>query len=88
MENNLNYWLEIGGIGLAAGENRIEIETKILHEGEINRARYMPQKPNVIATKTLSGEVHVFDYLQHPPTPVSQEQIRPEIRLIGHTAEG
>jgi len=28
--------------GLSAGESRIEIETKILHEGEVNRARYMP----------------------------------------------
>ena len=32
-----------------------EIEVKILHEGEINKARFMPQKSNVIATKTTSG---------------------------------
>jgi len=79
---------EVGGIGLAAGENRIDIEKKILHEGEINRARYMPQKYNIIATKTTSGEVHVFDYLQHPATPVSHDQIRPEVKLIGHSLEG
>jgi histone-binding protein RBBP4 len=77
-----------GGIGLATGENRIEIETKILHEGEVNRARYMPQKSNVIATKTISGEVHVFDYSQHPSKPESDTQIRPELRLVGHTKEG
>lgn len=45
------------GIGLASGENRIEIETKIPHKGSVNRARYMPQKSNIIATKTESGEV-------------------------------
>jgi len=31
-----------GGIGQASGENRIDIETKIVHEGEVNKARYMP----------------------------------------------
>jgi len=33
---------DISGSGIAIGDNRIEIETKILHEGEVNRARYMP----------------------------------------------
>lgn len=80
--------IEVGGIGLAAGENRIDVETKILHEGEVNRARYMPQKPTIIATKTISGEVHVFNYLQHPAIPASLDQVRPEVRLVGHTAEG
>lgn len=53
---------ETQGIGLAAGENRIEIEIKIPHKGTINRARYMPQKTNVIATKSDSGDIYVFDY--------------------------
>jgi hypothetical protein len=48
----------------------------------------MPQKYNVIATFTVSGEIHVFDYSQHPTTPLSLEAIRPEIRLTGHTSEG
>lgn len=42
---NINWKLnykDIGGFGLAADENKIEIETKIPHDGEINRARYMP----------------------------------------------
>ncbi len=29
----------------------------------------MPQKCNVIATKTISGEVHVFDYTMHHSKP-------------------
>lgn len=33
---------ENSGIGKASGESRIEIETSINHEGEVNRARYMP----------------------------------------------
>lgn len=48
----------------------------------------MPQKYNVIATKTTSGEVHVFDYSQHPATPVSLDHVKPEVRLVGHTCEG
>ncbi|XP_019851362.1 PREDICTED: histone-binding protein RBBP7-like [Amphimedon queenslandica] len=34
---------EYGGFGSVAG--KIEIEVKINHEGEVNRARYMPQSP-------------------------------------------
>jgi histone-binding protein RBBP4 len=80
--------IDVGGIGLASPDNRIDIETKILHDGEVNRARFMPQKYNVIASHTTSGEIHIFDYSQHPTTPVSLEQVRPEVRLIGHQAEG
>jgi len=79
---------DTGAPGNITGEHRVDIETKILHEGEVNRARYMPQKYNVIATKTTSGEVHVFDYSQHPATPVSLDHVKPEVRLVGHTCEG
>merc|ERR1711935_680798 len=34
---------EFGGFGSVSG--KIEIEIKINHEGEVNRARYMPQNP-------------------------------------------
>ena len=77
----------MGGLGLATAENKIDIETKILHQGEVNRARYMPQKFNVIATKTTSGEVHVFDYTQHPTKP-ENDIVRPQLRLMGHSKEG
>lgn len=46
---------EYGGFGSVSG--KIEIEIKINHEGEVNRARYMPQNPCVIATKTPSSDV-------------------------------
>ena len=78
--------LDVGGIGLASADNRIDIETKILHDGEVNRARYMPQKYNVIASHTNSGEIHIFDYSQHPTTPVSLEQVRPEVKQIGRAS--
>ena len=58
---------EFGGFGSVSG--KIEIEIKINHEGEVNRARYMPQKPSVIATKTPSADVLIFDYTKHPSKP-------------------
>ena len=83
----INFLKDVGGLGLATAENKIDIETKILHQGEVNRARYMPQKFNVIATKTVSGEVHVFDYTQHPTKP-ENDIVKPQLRLTGHTKEG
>ena len=63
----LLQFVEFGGFGSVSG--KIEIEIKINHEGEVNRARYMPQNPCVIATKTPSSDVLVFDYTKHPSKP-------------------
>eukprot|EP00128_Syssomonas_multiformis_P009053 Colp12_sorted_trinity150504_noHs@11388 len=77
---------EFGGFGAAYG--KIEIVQEIRHEGEVNRARYMPQNPCVIATKTPSCDVLVFDYTKHPSKPdPNVEGCQPELRLKGHTKE-
>lgn len=72
---------------MATGEARIEVEIKINHEGEVNRARFMPQKPSVVASFTPKGEIHVFDYIRHPSVPVNKE-VKPDIKFIGHQKEG
>lgn len=78
---------EFGGYCGAAC--RISVVQKIPHEGEINRARYLPQNPCVIATKTPSGDVLIFDYTKHPSMPASPNApCNPDLRLTGHTAEG
>ncbi|CAF2100672.1 unnamed protein product [Brassica napus] len=46
---------EFGGFGCATG--KVQIIQQINHEGEVNRARYIPQNPFVIATKTVNAEV-------------------------------
>lgn len=69
-------------------ENKIEVETRINHNGEVNKARVMPQKYNVIATKSPSGEVNIFDYFKHPPKPSDSNPLGSQIRLLGHTKEG
>lgn len=71
---------EFGGFGSVSG--KIEIEIKINHEGEVNRARYMPQNPCVIATKTPSSDVLVFDYTKHPSKPDPNGECHPDLRLI------
>ncbi len=63
----LCLFTEFGGFGSVSG--KIEIEIKINHEGEVNRARYMPQNPCIIATKTPTSDVLVFDYTKHPSKP-------------------
>jgi histone-binding protein RBBP4 len=48
----------------------------------------MPQNPCLIASKTVTGDVHVFDYTKHPLQPHPDNTARPDIRLKGHTREG
>ena len=56
--------------------------------GEVNRARYMPQNPCIIATKTPSSDVLVFDYTKHPSKPDPNGECHPDLRLRGHQKEG
>ncbi|XP_020582018.1 histone-binding protein MSI1-like [Phalaenopsis equestris] len=66
----------------------VRIEQRISHEGEVNRARYMPQKPSLIATKTCGPEVHVFDSGKRPMIPPEGDTCRPDFVLRGHQTEG
>lgn len=68
--------------------NRIGITTQICHPGEVNKARYNPSNPFVIATKTVSGDVLLFDYSKHPVRPKVEGQVIPQATLKGHSAEG
>ena len=74
---------EFGGFGSVSG--KIEIEIKINHEGEVNRARYMPQNPCVIATKTPSSDVLVFDYTKHPSRPDPSGECHPDLRWVAYS---
>eukprot|EP01136_Pigoraptor_vietnamica_P017407 Opistho-1_new@62512 len=77
---------EHGGFGGASG--RIKIKIRINHDGEVNRARYMPQNHSIIATKTPSSVVNVFDYTKHSSEPERDGKCNPDLRLLGHTKEG
>ncbi len=79
---------ELGGHTLPASQARINIVQKITHNGEVNRARYMPQNPDLIATKAVSSEVLIFDRTKHPSEPQPNDVCKPDIRLVGQNKEG
>ena len=73
---------------MTASMYMLQVTQQINHEGEVNRARYMPQNPFLIATKTVNAEVYVFDYTKHPSKPPPNGQCTPDLRLLGHRTEG
>lgn len=77
---------EIGGYG--GGQNcRLIQHQRMVHDGEVNKARYMPQKPDLIATMCADGNVLVFDKTKHPLQP-TDNKCKPQMTLKGHTKEG
>ena len=83
--------VEFDGFGLFNAE--IEVALKINHDGEVKRARYMPQDSSFIATKLSSAKVIIFNYAKL--STLSKDQLMaqsteqcPELRLHGHTKEG
>lgn len=83
---------EIGGYGGGAGkkapvmEVKFNVVQKIDHKGEVNKARYQPQNPNIIATMCTDGRVMIWDRTKHPSIPTGH--VNPQMELIGHTQEG
>ncbi|DAZ93012.1 TPA: hypothetical protein N0F65_011305 [Lagenidium giganteum] len=77
---------ELGGFGGVSG--KVEVRIRINHDGEVNRARYMPSNEFIVATKTVHSEVHVFDIAKRPSQPEENSGSEPDFRLRGHTKEG
>jgi histone-binding protein RBBP4 len=78
----------LGGHTIPPTPPKIQVVQKINHPGEINKARYMPQNPDLIATKCTSGEVLIFDRTKHSSEPERGGAIKPDIRLVGQVKEG
>ncbi|GAB9468789.1 Histone-binding protein rbbp4 [Globisporangium polare] len=77
---------ELGGFGGVSG--KVDIKIRINHDGEVNRARFMPSNEFIVATKTIHAEVHVFDISKRPSQPEENAGSEPDFRLLGHTKEG
>ena len=69
------------GTGLKTIVDEVRLVSKAPHVGEVNRARHCPQKPTTVATKTISGEVCLFN-LEKP------DSRGPTAKLSGHSEEG
>jgi histone-binding protein RBBP4 len=83
---------EVGGYGSTVDVFKWEIIQTMQHPGEVNKARYMPQNPEIIASMVgsgsddvKSGTVLIFDRTKHPLKPTS---FNPQMQLVGHTQEG
>ena len=83
---------EIGGFGGGSTKKTKEMDVKfnivqkIDHPCEVNKARYQPQNPNIIATMAIDGKTLVFDRTKHPSVPTGN--VNPQVELHGHQKEG
>lgn len=81
---------EIGGYGGGPSKSQIEVKfnivQKIDHPGEVNKARYQPQNPNIIATMCTDGRVLIWDKTKLRSVPTGTPD--PTIILNGHEKEG
>lgn len=57
-------------------------------DGEVNRARCMPQNPVIIGAKTSGSEVFVFDYAKQAAAKEQEGDCVADLRLRGHEKEG
>ncbi|CAG9329603.1 unnamed protein product [Blepharisma stoltei] len=69
---------------LVKAEFKIEPIIRINHDGEPNRIRVMPKHDDLIATKSPSGIVYIYDYTKHP----NKSTNGPQLILQGHSKEG
>ncbi|KAG0420499.1 Histone acetyltransferase type B subunit 2 [Dictyocoela roeselum] len=66
------------------GSSKIKIVQKIAVSHEVNRARYAPNMCNVIAARSDSADVHVYDYTRH----LNESENGPDMVLKGHSGGG
>ncbi|EJT51095.1 H3/H4 histone acetyltransferase [Trichosporon asahii var. asahii CBS 2479] len=79
---------DIGELYDEERQARIRVKQTINHKGEVNRARYMPQNPDLIATKTVDGPVFIFDRTKHETKAPVGGACKPDITLVGQSKEG
>lgn len=76
-----------GEASYSVTNKRFNIVHRFIHDGEVNRARAMHQNPDIIATKSPSPNVLIFDRTRHPSIPRSSVA-QPDLILGGHSEEG
>ncbi len=67
----------------------VRIERQVPHQGEVNRARVCPQRQSIVATRSVGGDIFVFDTdKQAEPLGSKNTKFSPMLTLAGHTQEG
>ncbi|XP_010266834.1 PREDICTED: WD-40 repeat-containing protein MSI2-like [Nelumbo nucifera] len=66
---------------------KVEVTQEIRVDGEVNRARHMPQNASLVAAKTSGSDLYVFNCTKHPAKHQGGP-CDPDLRLRGHTKEG
>lgn len=84
---------EVGGFGHApsgssSSVGKIEIRMKIKHDGEVNRARYMPQNHFIVASRGPNPEIYIWDLSKHSSFPDEGTVPTPQGVCVGHSGEG
>lgn len=55
--------------GYQTSRTQFKMHQLLEHSGEVNRARYLPQNPSIVATASSDGLVYLFDCTKHPLDP-------------------
>ncbi|KAK4501992.1 hypothetical protein PRZ48_007803 [Zasmidium cellare] len=79
---------ELGGHGAAKEPITFSVAQKIIHPGEVNKARYQPQNPDLIATWAPNSNLYLWDRSKHSSVPSPDNIPKPQATLKGHTKEG
>ena len=79
---------EVGGHGTAKAAITFNIIQRINHPGDVNKARYQSQNPNIIATMCQDGNVLIFDRSKLSSIPKENGVVESHAVLKGHTQEG
>ena len=84
---------ELGGYG--AGDSsigKIHIRMKIKHEGEVHRARFMPQNHFIVASRGPQAPLYIWDFSRHSSFPEAGsnngQKSQAQGMCLGHDGEG
>ncbi|CAK7896449.1 chromatin assembly factor 1 subunit p50 [[Candida] anglica] len=91
---NLTSKIDIYKLNYTAERREFELSTvpqrkptilqKIHHSGDVNKARYMPQNPDIVASCNNTGDLVVYDRTKHPNFGIGldDEVNKPDLRLV------
>jgi len=81
-----NVLAELGGYGASKETIKFNVVQRIVHPGEVNKARYQPQNLEIIATWASNKNIYVWDRTKHSMD-AKDHTPKPQATLQGHTEE-